>query len=107
MSADDLGPGDVVVAVANVISARWGTIPRGTRATVTELSPGPSPGCNGCDGGPGGVHLAEFPNPRWFCLCRWRRVGGSRSDTIRLFAADLTVRAPDVSAPTKPERETV
>lgn len=92
--SEDIGPGDVVEA--------WGIpgniIPDGTRAIVTEIGPEPDFVGHQCHlAWARGLKLLEFPtsDPNiYWCPCVWRKVGGSRSDTVHHFAEDLNAKQP-------------
>ena len=99
----DIGPGDCVEAVrdmgwCDVLYAR-----RGDRDIVERLEP-PDPRddpCSNCGGLLGGLWLRNHQAIEplvMFCLCGWRKVGPGRDETTRLFAEDLSVRAPETEA---------
>lgn len=99
MSDSDIGPGDVVERVDH-----HRAVDAGTRAIVLELIP-PTTGrpwwrCTNCGAFSklGLVLSVTHPvNPSW-CPNHWRKIGGSRADTVRRFAEDLTPAKPKVDA---------
>jgi hypothetical protein len=81
----DIGPGDVVEAL--IACDHWlYSFPASTRATVGELN---LRRCD-CCGYPFGLVLVEYPlNVGGWCARHWRKIGGSKADTVRRFAEDL------------------
>lgn len=110
--SSELGRGDVVCAIRDE-SAGGGcplAIKSGDRVVVLEVRALPNPGCLPC----GICHdlperglaldLPFDPDESWglWCPCNWRKIGGSRADTVRRFAEDLQVSKPlDTPVPAK------
>lgn len=98
--SEPIGPGDVVEAVDPFGVRRW---PHGLRFTVLEVF-GPTSECSCASRGTlshqephGGLGLWEIPG-RW-CIYDFRKIGGSRADTMRQFSEVLNTKAP---APLEP-----
>lgn len=92
--SDDIGPGDVVEAVKRMIGDRTNRpyVSVGQRAVVRSLLTTP-PACRACKGEESYI-LEGISSNLLFCVCGWRKIGGSQADTIRRFAEDLNVRLP-------------
>jgi hypothetical protein len=95
----DIGPGDCVEAVRDVVSYDGTVYARRGERDIVEVVHGPLPTDEVCFWGHrlGGFELVEhtLPPGTFFCVCGWRKVGPSRDETTRLFAEDLHVRAPE------------
>jgi hypothetical protein len=96
----DIGPGDCVEAVRDSMDGEVVHARRKDRDIVVEvvISPDhmPCPYCGSEE--TAGLILKDHggDDPEWvFCICGWKKVGGSRSDTMRWFASDLTVKSPE------------
>jgi len=100
----EIGVGDVLEARCDIAAFGGGpaVVHKGDRATVIAIHD-----MHRLDHicmlvrRPLGVSLREFPqrtpNAYW-CPCRWKKIGGSRADTVRRFAEDLTPAKPKVGA---------
>lgn len=101
--ADDIGVGDVVSAVRSERRLRTGWVVAGQRQVVLAIAVGRSNQPCGFCGQPfqGRALLALDLDPQGYgnwCPCGWRKIGGSRSDTVRRFAEDLNL-TPSRSSP--------
>lgn len=92
----DIGRGDVVEATMDMsVTAAFGgpyVVAKGTRAIVLGIAPYRVSMCPTCGkrNGPG-IQLVEYPlraGIAW-CVCEWRKVGGSREDHVGWFAEYL------------------
>lgn len=99
---EDIGPGDVVEYVDAVHPYPGGVIIRGDRRVIDAIAPiGLEAGeCMECGlVGGAGYYLVGIARGRWpWCPNHWRKIGPSRSETVRLFAEDLNVERPKVGA---------
>lgn len=91
--SEPVGSGDVVEAVKDMDVRPYGPqVPRGARATVSEVRP-TVPANGRCCDVPLGLLLVEYPLApiaAW-CPCGWRRIGPGREEMARRFAEDLNV----------------
>lgn len=92
---DDLGPGDVVEALHEIIVKPGFTgqgagyhILKGDRAVVAAI--GPITGaCIACASAGPALLLLDYPlktGISWCAICEWRKVGGSKADHLGWFA---------------------
>ena len=92
----DIGLGDVVEAIYDF--AYFG-VSMGERHAVSEIVPN-SGQCSECGGRDNDAFLLEAAPlfGAWvsWCPCGWRKIGGSKSDTIRQFENDLNTDHPSV-----------
>jgi hypothetical protein len=105
----DIGKGDVVAAVHQYIVG-WGLTPNreaylimpGQRAIVAGFAD-PKPNfCDTCGAVEGpGLLLEEYPliqGLSW-CVCEWRRFGGSKDDHVAFFAEYVKPKPPVLAKP--------
>lgn len=83
--ADDIGPGDVLQHIGT-----------GRRCIVEEVVGGAQLLCIGCMRTETfGLHfVGVIRNEQPHCPNHWRKIGGSRADTIRQFSEDLNTKTP-------------
>lgn len=101
---DDLGPGDVVEATHNVyrtegVHAALVAVPGDRAVVVGIINRNSHQVCGFCQTSPPIALLLDEPYPgigRGWCPCGWRKIGGSREDTVRQFANDLDTEHPSV-----------
>ena len=89
----DIGPGDVVEAVCDLFNVA----PKGTRSIVSDVL-NVEAVCTRCNSAFGqGLLIKGVPVPPsyiWWCTCEWKKIGGSRTQTVARFAEDLNVPTP-------------
>ena len=97
--SDDLGPGDVVEAVYDICSrGRRDCLARkGFRTLVEEVVTRVSPdACVACGTSPEValvlVGVDAGPGHGW-CPCGWKKIGGSKDQTVSLFAGHLNTKS--------------
>ena len=89
----DIGPGDVVEAVRDVVGVdRQGVgfwISKGFRRVVSAVGlsgADPHQGCFSCGETKRFVQLENALEGEWlWCLCGFRKIGGSQADTVARF----------------------
>jgi hypothetical protein len=90
--SEDIGPRDVVTRSRPVM--RGPAIPEGARYVVEEAY-NTKPGC-AYSALCGPLELVLGGLGGGWCYCGWRKIGGSKSDTVRRFAEELTPARPKV-----------
>lgn len=93
--ADDIGPGDVVEAIRDASAPEFGvSVHRGDRHMIAAVEDVPArySVCRLCnDPLAQALHFTDdAPMNFLHCSCIWRKIGGSRAETVRRFAEDLT-----------------
>ena len=93
--SEAIGSGDVVERLD--LDGVWGWRP-GDRAIVFGVVPRTKPFCEACGSSAGDalvLHPAPDSGTGAWCSLHWRRLGGSRADTVGRFAEHLTPQKVD------------